>query len=223
MNISIEQSYKNVIKYLLIIFVFNLSCKSENYIDRETKVSNFDFNEVFYQKLVFQNETYDGEREIEFQVINKEKYQLGEYAKDKNGEITKLKIGLWKTYYDNGQIKDEGEYLIGRYVQCCAGGYCMQYYNYKVGDWNYYYKNGKLKLKGKFGIMKFNTSTSCGGDYLKFGMLNRTSKFYDSNGKRIKKITDSMKLEFEKMYLPKYHAFFVPNSAKNEIEVVFIK
>ena len=39
--------------------------------------------------------------------------------------------GLWKGYYENGELMEEGNFKIGK----------------KVGSWKYYNQDGKLKTK----------------------------------------------------------------------------
>ena len=122
------------------------------------------------------------------------------YAVFNDGETSQYKIGIWKEYYENGQIKEEGKYLIGRYVQCCFSGPCLRYYNYKVGEWKYYYENGTLELEGNYSIKKLWIDTNYGGDYIKYGILDSDSKFNNLSGERIRKDIDSLKLKYEKEY-----------------------
>tara|TARA_B110000196_G_C20893779_1_gene542593 strand:- start:382 stop:633 length:252 start_codon:yes stop_codon:yes gene_type:complete len=44
-------------------------------------------------------------------------------------------IGLWMSYYENGQLKNRGMY---KYTESGV-------YSIKEGDWDYYYDNGQLE------------------------------------------------------------------------------
>ena len=103
-----------------------------------------------------------------------------------------------KEFYENGKIKEEGKYLIGRYAKCCFSGPCLRYYNYKVGKWRYYYKDGTLELDGNYKIKKMWIHTNCGGDYIKYGILDSESKFYDQSENQINENIESLKLNYEK-------------------------
>lgn len=185
-------------KILILIMTLTLfSCKEEVIIQENQKVSNFDLEkEVNFIRFKFSNNSYAGQTELS----KNKKTESGKYAKFNDGETSQYKIGLWKEYYENGQIKEEGKYLIGRYVQCCFSGHCLRYYNYKVGKWKYYYQNGTLELDGDYSIKKLWIDTNCGGDYIKYGILDSETKFYDQSGKRIKKNIESLKLKYEKEY-----------------------
>ena len=177
----------------LILF----SCKREVVIKENQKVSKFDLeNEVSFVRFKFSNNAFTGQTELS----ENKKIESGEYAKFNDGETSQYKIGLWKEYYENGQIREEGKYLIGRYVQCCFSGTCLRYYNYKVGKWKYYYENGTLELEGNYLIRKLWIDTNCGGDYIKYGVLDSDTELYDQSGDQIKKNLDSLKLKYEKEY-----------------------
>jgi len=201
-------------KILILIITLSLfNCKKDVIIQENQKVSEFDFeNEISNIRFKFSNNSFAGETELS----NNGKTESGNYAKFNDGETSQYKIGLWKEFYENGQLKEEGNYLIGRYVQCCLSGYCIRYYNYKVGKWNYYYPNGTLELKGNYSLKKLRIETNCGGDYIKYGILDSDSKFYDEKGKRIKENIKELKLNYEKEYTHIHPAMYLIPSMEND-------
>lgn len=132
--------------------------------------------------------TFENERGIEI--------SQGNFAINKANEISRLKTGLHKTNYSTGKIKSEGEYRIGSYLNCCAGGPCQQYYNYKVGNWKYYHESSKIKAIVKYSVKRFGIDTSCEkGDTIKFGAIENIQLF-DEDG-TAQKVTETDLNEFE--------------------------
>lgn len=135
-----------------------------------------------------------------------EYYESGEIKSvgtidDFHKEFNNYRIGFWKEYYRNGNLKSTGNYKLDTYTQCCTGELCDGFYSYKYGEWNYYYDNGKLKAKGKYRIGKKHKQTNCeGGDMIKFGFVTDSWNFYNSKGKSInpsqKYINEIEKLSF---------------------------
>ncbi len=82
------------------------------------------------------------------------------------------KQGMWKEYYDNGNLK-----AVGNYVDDMKDGY-----------WKFYYKNGNLEQKGKY-IMNLPDSTWLW--YYSDGSLLREDNYY--NG-----LQDGVLTEFDK-------------------------
>ncbi len=189
------------------------SCKKEIVIKENQKVSKFDLeNEVGFIRFKFLNNSFAGYSELS----KYKKIESGKYAKFIDGETSQYKIGLWKKYYENGQLKEEGKYLIGRYVQCCFSGPCLSYYNYKVDKWKYYYENGSLELEGNYSIKKLWIDTNCGGDYIKYGILDSNTKFYDKSGERIRKNNENLKLKYEKEYTHTHPGMYLIPSKEND-------
>ena len=82
------------------------------------------------------------ERDSLIQIKDKSGQLLGEgkvaiYEK----EVSNIKVGDWKEYR-NGYLYSSGEYKIGSYVECSAGGPVAQFYYYRSGNWIYYNQNG---------------------------------------------------------------------------------
>ena len=184
--------------YKTLIFTFTIivfGCKEKNIVGENQKVSVLDYENVgINNTLQFANNSFSGKTVMTDNI----KEESGEFAKFNDGNTSPYRIGIWKEYYENGQLKEEGRYLIGRYVQCCFSGNCLRYYNYKVGKWKYYYPNGKLELDGNYSIKKMWIDTNCGGDNVKYGILNSDTKFYDKTGSRIKKNIEDLKVNYEK-------------------------
>jgi len=77
-----------------------------------------------------------------------------------------LKIGVWKSWYDNGQLVTQGEYtiLLNKDIKIVNHEDCSECivsedevrkqlkaaYSIETGKWETYYKNGKLMQTGSF-------------------------------------------------------------------------
>jgi antitoxin component YwqK of YwqJK toxin-antitoxin module len=106
---------------------------------------------------------------------------------DSNYLSKAARIGSWSAFYENGKLKETGEYKTDTYVNCCIAGPCDIIYSYKFGEWNYYHENGQKHIE-----------TTCeGGDEINSGFLNENWKFYDKKGIEIK-LTEKEIKEIEK-------------------------
>ncbi|MCB9222217.1 MAG: hypothetical protein H6615_10380 [Ignavibacteria bacterium] len=125
-----------------------------------------------------------------------QKISEGNYAINTKKEISRLKTGFHQTFYLAGKIKSEGDYKLGRYLNCCAGGLCQQYYNYKIGSWKYYYENSKLKAIVCYTSKKLRIDTSCEKvDTIMFGTIENIQLF-DEDG-TAQELTETDLNEFE--------------------------
>jgi len=108
----------------------------------------------------------------------------GRVAVEENGATRLLRIGQWKDFDTTGQTLREGEYGIGRYINCCAHGYCSFFYNYRHGPWTFWYPNGSIRAQGTFVPQRRHMATSCkGGDWLWFGEIDPESwSFWNEDG-----------------------------------------
>lgn len=77
-----------------------------------------------------------------------------------------FKVGLWKSYYDNGILKEQGEYtiLLKKDIKIINHQDCNdciidevelrnklnEKYSIETGNWVYYYKNGKIMQTGSY-------------------------------------------------------------------------
>lgn len=144
--------------YLFIIFIL-FSCKSSKVNLESTKINT---NVEHYQNGKVKN------------IVN-------------NDSLTGMRIGFYNEFYENGQLKESGNYKLDSYKQCCVAGLCDEYYSYKFGEWVYYNQNGKIRAKGIYKIGKKNRTTSCeGGAEINFGFVSENWKFYNENGNEIK-------------------------------------
>lgn len=113
--------------------------------------------------------------------------ETGSLILDTCSRESKLKIGIWKTYYQNGQIKSKGAYEIERYIFCGFVPY-TSYRSYKIGEWSYWYANGKLKAKGEYKLTNVKIKNNCrGGAKLKVPKIKRRMwTFWDSTGVEVR-------------------------------------
>jgi len=133
---------------------------------------------LFKEKDIKVNKVYERFEKGEIKAI-------GEYSEDYL-PFYNLRIGEWKEYYTNGNLKEVGKYEIGVYTNCCITGLCENYYNYKSGAWKFYFESGNLKSKGDFNLEKFQINTSCeGGDEIIFGIVNQSWEYFDEKGNEI--------------------------------------
>lgn len=107
----------------------------------------------------------------------------GNYAISNDTLFTGYKTGNYIEYYSNGKPKEEGQYEIGKYKQCCYKGLCMQFYNYKIGVWKYWYENGELMANIQYKTTEKHYATSCkGGTKMRFNEIDLLkSNFYDKS------------------------------------------
>ncbi len=167
--------------------------------DRTMKVPLYIFITVLLfgcKSIPIEKEHIDKRTEIDF-------YETGFIKSigliDSNDFSKAARIGLWTEFYDNGKLKETGEYKNSTYVNCCIAGPCDITYSYKVGEWKYFHENGQLKAQGVYKIDKKHIDTTCeGGDEIYVGYLNAGWEFYNKDGtqmtptdKEIKEIEES--------------------------------
>jgi len=114
------------------------------------------------------------------------------FAIDSEDMISYFKVGLSEKFNEQNNLIEKGNYGLGEYTNCCAGGLCKQFYSFKNGDWQYFYPSGNIKASVKYKTINFKMDTSCeGGAQLKFGNLDLSkSIFYDEKGKIIEPSVD---------------------------------
>lgn len=76
-----------------------------------------------YDLFKFHKENFNGKDTLlTFENEKGQKVSEGNYAINKKNEISRLKTGFHQTYYSTVKVKSEGDYRLGRYLNCCAGG-----------------------------------------------------------------------------------------------------
>ncbi len=169
-------------------------------------------------RFSFLGEEFAGESDFTQIFDANDKLQAkGDFAFSQDGKLSELRVKLWSEYYSNGQLKSEGNYQLGSYIQCCFSGPCRQFYHYKVGEWRYYYSNGTLRAIGEYINAKLHIDTSCkGGDSLLFGLISDNWKYYDLDGSQ-EIIVDSIRKTLEKVQVG--DRYLVPNAQQKKIEM----
>ena len=195
------------------------SCKNEIKLSENDNVSLFEMESVpTNYNFEFENNIYSGPKKSFTKKIKNIEEILGYRAVYLDGSLSPFKIGEWNIYYDDDILKESGRYQIGRYVQCCFEGPCNRYYNYKIGKWKFYYPNGKLKADVNFVLTKLRIDTNCGGDYLKYGIIDEASKFYDEKGNLITENIKELKSLFERSFTHTNEDYLlIPNAENNTI------
>ncbi len=100
-------------------------------------------------------------------------YRIGKRTIDTNEVFNNLYVGIWKSYYSNGNLLSSGKYEIGITTECSSYNEKTCAHSYYSDKWTFYYANGKKMAIGffdnKFQIKKW--------------------KFYNDKGKTINEPT----------------------------------
>ena len=193
---------KYIFEILTITTLFSCSTgKQVNQTNEVVNIENLPERNIISNSDLFQitNAGYLGK---DTTII--EHYEIGiiksktTFAIDSDDMISYLKIGLSEKYNEQNNLIEKGNYGLGEYTNCCAGGLCKQFYSFKNGDWQYFYPNGNIKASVKYRTVNFKMDTSCeGGAQLKFGIIDlKKSFFYDEKGKIIQP-SDDLKSELQ--------------------------
>lgn len=198
---------KNLIYFLITFFFFN-SIYAQTFIDTIkvvkteqvwTEKVNGELHSIMkpafkkiYPKHIGYNEIYDENGYLSF---------TGNYISN-NEKI--VEIGLFRYYYSNGNIENEGEFINGEktgvWKHFDKEGLLEYQTDYDSLTLSYFYPNGKIRATGPYiiafsktepnGVWKFyyeNGNCECEGKYytsLKYGKW----KHYDANNTYIKGI-----------------------------------
>lgn len=109
------------------------------------------------------------------------------------------KIGSWTCLYPNGKIFSQGNYGLGVYTICQAGGPNDVGYDFKIGQWSYWHDNGQLMTTGVFQQEKYPINTSCEIDTMYISKAGSTWTYYDSLGKPALN-TESMRAKIDSSF-----------------------
>lgn len=108
--------------------------------------------------------------------------------------VNNFKVGNWKEYYPNGQIKSIGSYSIGSYINCGFLGPFRSFYSFKNDLWAYWYENGEKMAEGYYKPKLKHIKTNCkGGDKIYEPTIDQTWQFWDEKGNKIKKDKEIIK------------------------------
>ena len=153
----------------LISILITISCSEKN---SEEITERFDNGN---KKLLVK---YKGDNGEEVILEKMEFFKEGDTLIWENYNINGKREGKWISYYENGQIKKEGNYMNGWYY----------------GSWNSYYENGQIESKENFSNQKRegkwisyyeNGQIKTEGNY-KYGKRKDKWTSYDENGMKIK-------------------------------------
>lgn len=76
-----------------------------------------------------------------------------------------LRVGKWRYFYDNGDVRAELTYGLASYTECCAGGLCEQPYEVILGEVRIFAPDGRVTYDGPARNERRVLHTNCeGGD-----------------------------------------------------------
>ncbi len=108
---------------------------------------------------------------------------IANYAFKKTKEKSIFNVGQYISFAENGSKTSEGQFSLGRYIQCCFSGPCYMFYSFKVGTWTYYYDDGLKLAQGNYSNSKIHIDTSCeGGDQVYDNSLDQNWTFWTKQG-----------------------------------------
>ncbi len=134
---------------------------------------------------------YDGKK-IQFGLY-RSYYENGNVKEEGNLSNIGLHLGIWKYYFENGRIKNIGLWSINRYI------------NYKDKEWKWFYQYGNLKEKGSYKDSQGYNSEFKNGNWQEFyenGKLKSSSNYINNQleGFYIKYGEDGLILSKEKYW-----------------------
>lgn len=89
-------------------------------------------------------------------------YAIGQLIIDPHMEFNLVQTGEWIYYYPSGKIYAKGNFSVGAYPECNAGGPVTMGYSFKTGDWIYWFENSSIMAQGNYESFKNNTKNNCG-------------------------------------------------------------
>lgn len=117
-------------------------------------------------------------------------YSIGFTVLDPFMEYHNRKIGEWKGYYSNGQLKFIGKYAMGATTTCQFAGPTISGYSFKRGEWIYFYVNGQIEAKGTYLPYTKSYNHNCGEDAHYVSYPDSNWHYWNENGIEIKKPKD---------------------------------
>lgn len=183
-NYSLHIPFEMKLFFTVLSIVFIISCSPKTYV----YVAN---NNLFGDLT---NGLPDKDTAVTIYYKDGSTKAIGSLAVTDSNLPSSVKAGYWQEYYESGGVKSEGNYKIGKYLNCCAGGAYWEYYSYKDGIWKYYNGDGKLAFELEFIPEKLQIHTNCeGGALLTFGLIKNVPLNY------LEKVTPDKIFEIQKV------------------------
>ena len=124
---------------------------------------------------------------------------IGNYAIDKSGIVSGVKVGLWRGYYPNGQLKFKGNYAMHSIRYQKGKGDVRLESSYREGLWEYYYQDGQLMAKGTYIIKYIPFSSGVPNQYSKKSMIGEDWEMYNEDGSVA---NDRLRIQIKMEYNP---------------------
>lgn len=97
-----------------------------------------------------------------------------------------LRLGPWRYWYADGQLKAKVRYSVDCYVHCCALGPCDLPYDFLTGDFELWHPNGQLMAKGVFEATERHIDSNCeGGEMLRDGDIPSEGTCWNEEGEPV--------------------------------------
>lgn len=185
---------------------------------REYYESNGKLKEIY--KVYYNGYSYG--KSIQFGLY-RSYYDNGNIKEEGNLNNNGLHVGIWKYYFENGRIEKIGLWSINRFT------------NYKDKEWKWFYKNGYLKEKGYYKYSQEYDNEFKNGNWQEFyenGKLKSSSNYINNQleGYYIKYGEDGTIIEKEKYFdgrrveiLIKEYKFIISEVFKQFIEKKYKK
>jgi hypothetical protein len=168
--------------FLFIVFLTPLFLKAQQKNRKDEQVIS-PFFEVL-RRFDFENRFFAGKNVPDTLWYNDTVIKaIGYFAADKENKKSEYKIGLWKEFYENGNIKSIGNYGMQYLLLSYSSGQAIVYNEYKTGEWIYYYENAQVKAKGRYKIVRTPVSTGVDNQFTKAPVTTEDWLFYSSDGK----------------------------------------
>ncbi len=169
-----------IFKLLIIFILLYVSTHSEETIPFKIEVEN-KVKISITDEYLFGN-IEDGIPDKDTLIVkyydNGNKRCEGKFAVPLEGDIDcyEFKTGYFREFYQNGQLKGEGQYKVGSYLDCCNLSACKMYYHYRIDDWIFYDSLGKLIYEVKYIPKKLRLKANLENESLIFGVLNNSNQ-----------------------------------------------
>lgn len=113
------------------------------------------------------------------------------------------RIGLWKFFYKNGQLKAEGKYSQDTKQYCNNTLNNLIHYHFKTGKWSYWYEDGKLMAKGRYEPIMMDWDNGGFSEKIQVAKKESDWQFQNQKGEEITE-SELSKMGLFKEYPPLY-------------------